>query len=94
MSRLVPGAAEAARYAYLGAFFVLLAGFFHPLISGSSGEPVVLGTVTLFVGLAGGALAYRGASSQPGRRLYLGAGLGLVGLSLLFILQLTGRSLL
>ena len=35
-------------------FLLLLAGFFHPLITNTSFDIVVVGVLVLFVGLAGG----------------------------------------
>ncbi len=79
------------KYVYLVAFFTLLAGIFHPLITGRSTDGVVSGVLVLFVGLAGGVLLYKSASSEKRREIYLGAGLGLVAISLALIFQITGR---
>ena len=70
---------------------MLLAGVFHPLISGSSFDTVITGTLILFVGLAGGVLVYKAAISDKRRGIYLGGGFGLIAISLAYILQLTGR---
>ena len=72
-------------------FFALLSGFFHPLITGGSLDGVVLGTIVLFVGLFGGVLLYKSATSENKRLIYMGAGFGLIGISLALIFQLTGR---
>ena len=79
------------RYIYLIIFFALLAGLFHPLITGASFDTVVVGVMILFVGLAGGVLIYKASSTDKRRGIYLGTGLGLVALSLVFISQITGR---
>ncbi|MCE9652021.1 MAG: hypothetical protein K8Q89_03035 [Nitrosarchaeum sp.] len=80
------------KYIYLIAFFVLLSGFFHPLISNTSFDVVILGTMVLFVGLAGGVLLYKSAISEKRRGLFLGGGFGLIAISLFYIFQITGRS--
>ena len=72
-------------------FFALLAGFFHPLITGNSFDSVISGVVVLFVGLFGGILVYKSTSSEKNRIIYFGAGFGLIAISLVLIFQLTGR---
>ncbi len=79
------------KYVYIAAFFVLLSGFFYPLITKTSFDGVVTGTLVLFVGLAGGILLYKATVSESRRMIYLGAGFGLVAISLFYIFQLTGR---
>ncbi|MEJ2259327.1 MAG: hypothetical protein P8X78_02280 [Nitrosopumilaceae archaeon] len=79
------------KYVYLVMFFALLAGFFHPLITGNSFDSVISGVVVLFVGLAGGILVYKSASSEKNRIIYFGVGFGLIAISLALIFQLTGR---
>jgi uncharacterized membrane protein YjjP (DUF1212 family) len=79
------------KYVYLVAFFALLAGFFHPLITGNSFDSVISGVVVLFVGLVGGILVYKSTSSEKNRIIYFGAGFGLIAISLALIFQLTGR---
>ena len=79
------------KYVYLIAFFALLSGFFHPLITNTSFDGVVIGVIVLFVGLAGGILIYKAATSEKRKIMFLGAGFGLIGISLFFIIQLTGR---
>ena len=80
------------KYVYLVMFFALLSGFFHPLITGGSLEGVVSGTIVLFVGLFGGVLVYKSATSENKRLIFMGAGFGLIGISLTLIFQLTGRT--
>ena len=89
--QIVGRLAGGAKYAYLGVFFVLLAGFFHPLVSGASFEGVVAGTLVLALGLGGAILVYKASTANSGRGTYFGAGFGLMALSLTFILLLTGR---
>ena len=79
------------KYFYLVVFFVLLAGFFHPLITKTSFDGVIIGVLILFVGLAGGILLYRAATSESKRAIFLGSGFALMSISLYYIFQLTGR---
>ncbi len=79
------------KYIYLVAFFALLAGFFHPLITNTSFDSVIVGVLVLFVGLAGGVLLYRSATSENKRGIFLGGGFALIAISLYYIFQLTGR---
>jgi hypothetical protein len=79
------------KYVYLVAFFALLAGFFHPLITNTSFDSVVVGVLVLFVGLAGGVLLYKSATSEKRRGIFLGGGFALMAISLYYIFQLSGR---
>jgi len=72
-------------------FFALLAGFFSPFITGNSFEDVFLGVAVLFVGLIGGILVYKFASSKKTRIIYLLIGFTLIVISLGLVFQLTGR---
>jgi len=91
MSKLGSKTMTGIKYVYLIGFFTLLAGFFHPLITGQSFDSVIIGVLVLFVGLAGGILLYKGAASSTRRGIYLGGGFALIAISLSYIFQLTGR---
>ena len=91
MSNISSKALTGAKYIYLIIFFALLAGFFHPIISGASPNNVIIGVLILFVGLAGGVLVYKASTSENRRGIYLGGGFGLIAISFAYILQLTGR---
>ncbi len=80
------------KYVYLIAFFGLLAGFFHPLITNTSFDGVIAGTIILFVGLAGSVLLYRAATSENKRAIFLAGGFALMSISLFYIFQFTGRT--
>ena len=55
--------AQIPRYAYLLAFFALLSGIFVPLIAHQiSFDIVIQGIATLFLGLAGGILLFKGCN--------------------------------
>ena len=79
------------KYVYLIFFFALLAGFFHPLITGASFDPVLTGVLVLFVGLAGAVLVFKAATSEKRRGIFLGGGFGLIAISFAYILTVTGR---
>ena len=79
------------KYGYLIAFFALLSGIFYPIITDTSFEPVISGILVLFLGLAGGVLLYRATISETKREIFFGSGFVLIGISLYFIFQLTGR---
>ena len=80
------------KYIYLVAFFALLSGLFYPLITNTSFDSVIVGVLILFVGLAGGVLLYRSATSENYRVIFLGVGFALMAISLYYIFQLTGRA--
>ena len=78
------------RYAYLLAFFALLAGIFFPLITyQTSFDVVIQGIATLFLGLAGAILLYKGVTSDKRRGIFIAIGFALIAISLalIFFLQ-------
>jgi len=79
------------KYVYLIIFFTLLSGIFYPLIQGLSLHIVFGGVLVLFVGLFGGILLYKATTSETKREIFFGSGFALIGISLYFIFQLTGR---
>ena len=77
------------RYAYLLAFFALLAGIFFPLITHQTYFDVVIqGTATLFLGLAGAILLFKGITSDKRRGIFITIGFALIVISLALILQI------
>lgn len=84
-------AIDSFKYVYIIVFFMFLAGFFHPLITGTSFDIVVIGVLVLMLGLAGGVLLYRAATDNGKKGLFLGIGLGLMAISTLGIYYMTGR---
>jgi len=79
------------KYVYLIAFFALLSGFFHPIVTDTSFDGVIVGVIVLFVGLAGGIMLYKATVSEKRRFVFLGIGFALISISLSYIFQLTGR---
>jgi len=88
--------AQIPRYAYLLVIFALLAGVFFPLITpGISYDYVIQGTATLFLGLAGGILLFKAATSDNRRGILIAIGFVLIAicLALIYHLQEAFRSL-
>ena len=77
------------RYAYLLAFFALLAGIFFPLITyQTSFDNVIQGIATLFLGLAGAILLFKGVTSDKRRGIFIAIGFALIAISLALIFML------
>ena len=77
------------RYAYLLAFFALLAGIFFPLITYQiSFDVVIQGIATLFLGLAGAILLFKGVTSDKRREIFIAIGFALIAISLVVIFML------
>ena len=77
------------RYVYLLAFFALLAGIFFPLITYQTSFNIVIqGVGTLFLGLAGAILLFKGATSDKRRGIFIAIGFALITISLALIFTL------
>ena len=77
------------RYAYLLAFFALLAGIFFPLITNQKSFDVVFqGIATLFLGLAGAILLFKATTSDRRRGIFITIGFALIAISLSLIFML------
>ena len=80
------------RYVYLVAIFALLSGVFFPLITTGADAAynfVIGGAATLFLGLAGGILLFKGATSDRNQGILLAVGFVLIAISiaLIFLVQ-------
>ena len=76
------------RYVYLVTIFVLLSGVFFPLITIGADEAynfAIGGAATLFLGLAGGILLFKGATSDGSRGILLTVGFVLIAVSIALI---------
>jgi len=81
--------AQIPRYAYLLAIFALLAGVFFPLITpGIPYDHVIQGTATLFLGLVGGILLFKAATSDNRKGVLIAIGFTLIAISLTLIYHL------
>ena len=90
-----PILAQIPRYAYLLAIFALLAGIFFPLITpGVPFDHAIQGIVTLSLGLVGGILLFKAATSDNRRGIFIAVGFALITISLVLIyhIQETVRS--
>ena len=91
-----PILAQIPRYAYLLAIFALLSGVFFPLITpGVPFDHAIQGIVTLSLGLVGGILLFKAATSDNRRGIFIAVGFALIAISLVLIyhIQETVRSL-
>ena len=80
---------QVPRYAYLLAFFALLAAIFSPLIiAQTSFDLVIQGIVTLFLGLIGAILLFKATTSDERRGLFIVIGFVLIAISLALIFSL------
>ncbi len=80
-----------ARYVYLVAFFALLSGMFYPIITHSSWDLVIFGTLILFVGLAGTVSIYKAATAEKHKKAYLIIGLVITSLALFLVYGAIGK---
>jgi len=88
--------AQIPRYVYMLAIFALFSGIFFPLITpGISYDYAIQGTATLFLGLVGGILLFKAATSdkRKGERRAIGFALIAISLTLIYHLQEAFRSL-
>ena len=70
------------RYAYLLAFFALLAGVFVPLITYQvSFDLVIQGIAVLSLGLAGAILLFKGVTSDKRRGIFIAIGFAVIAIS-------------
>jgi len=77
------------RYAYLLAFFAFLSGIFYPLITQQTSFDVVIqGIATLFLGLTGAILLFKGTTSNKRRGIFIAIGFALIAISLALIFML------
>ena len=80
--------AQIPRYAYCLAIFALLAGIFSPFVSlGIPFDYVIMGTLTLFLGLAGGILLFKATTSDNRRGILIAIGFASIAISLALIFQ-------
>ena len=84
--------AQIPRYAYCLAIFALLAGVFSPFVlPGVSFDYVIMGTLTLFLGLAGGILLFKATTSDNRRGILIAIGFASIAISLALIFQTVFR---
>ena len=81
------------KYAYIIGAVALLSGIFTPLTLGVEIEDVILGMLSIFLGLAGGVVIFLGIKSQKLTTIMVSAGLGMMFGSLVLIFELSNKSL-
>ena len=91
MSNISSKALASFKYVYLAIFFALLSGFFHPLITNTSFDIVIIGSLVLSVGLAGGIVLYKASTSDTKKEIFFAAGFALIGISIYYIFEYAGR---
>ena len=84
--------AQIPRYVYLFGFFILISGIFFPLITPNAPYDLVIqGTAVLFLGLAGGILLFKAATSEKRQVTVIVIGFALIIISLALIFHFQGE---
>tara|TARA_A100001037_G_scaffold134826_1_gene122155 strand:- start:215 stop:601 length:387 start_codon:yes stop_codon:yes gene_type:complete len=81
------------KYAYIIGISALLCGIFTPITIGVEIEDVILGMLTIFLGLGGGVAIFLGIKKQKFITQMILIGLGMMSVSLILIFELSERSL-
>ena len=90
-SRSNPILSQITRYVYLVAIFALLSGVFFPLITTGVDDAfsfVIGGTLILFLGVTGGILIFKAATSNKNQIILLAIGFILLAISLTLIFMI------
>ena len=83
------------KYVYLIFFFALLSGMFYPIIEqGAKTDQVVIGTLILFVGLAGALCLYKAGTSEKRQKTYLITGFAILSIALLLVFSAAGITII
>ena len=82
------------KYVYIIAAVALLSGIFTPLTLDVELEDVIIGMLSIFLGLAGGIVIFLGIKTQKFTTIMVCGGLGMMIGSLILIYELTNRSLI
>ena len=105
MSNISSKALASFKYVYLAIFFALLSGFFHPLITNTSFDIVIIGSLVLSVGLAiilirskynvrymhPKSNLYKAATSDTKKEIFFASGFALIGISIYYIFEYAGK---
>ena len=76
------------KYIYIIAAASLFSGIFTPLTIGAEFESVVVGILSILLGLGGGILIFLGIKNQKSTTLFVIGGLGIMIVSLILILEI------
>ncbi len=82
------------KYAYIIAAVALLSGIFTPLTIGAEIETVIVGMLSIFLGLAGGIIIFLGIKTQKYTTIMVCGGLAIMIVSLILIYQSTNHPLI
>ena len=83
-----------SKYVYIIAAAALLSGIFTPITLDYPLASVILGMLTVFLGLGGGILIFWGIKAQRFRSIMVCGGLGMLVVSLILIYEMGQRSIL
>ena len=83
-----------SKYVYSIAAAALLSGIFTPLTINAEITTVVYGILTILLGLGGGILIFLAIKNQKFRSIMVLGGSGIMIISVIFIYELAGRSIL
>ncbi len=76
------------KYIYIVAAAALFSGIFTPLTIGAEFESVITGILSILLGLGGGIVLFLGIKYQKSTKLLVIAGLGMMIVSLILILEI------
>lgn len=79
------------KYGYLIFFFALLSGMFYPIITHTSGDNVIEGTLILFIGLAGAVSLYKAGTADKHQKAYLITGFAILAIALVLVYAAMGK---
>jgi len=82
------------KYVYIIAAVALLSGIFTPLTLDVELEDVIIGMLSIFLGLAGGIVIFLGIKTQKFTTIMVCGGLGMIFGSLMLIYESTNHSLI
>ena len=82
------------KYVYIIAAVALLSGIFTPLTLDVELEDVIIGMLSIFLGLAGGIVIFLGIKTQKFTTIMVCGGLGMIFGSLILIYESTNHSLI
>ena len=88
MSHVTSRTLSSFKYAYIVAFFLLMASIFQPLTTGNGVDKMIAGLFILLLGLSGGFVLWKSTHNESNRILYMTIGFGLVGASLYLIFMI------
>ena len=85
---------SASKYVYIVIAAALLCGIFTPITLDYPIDTVILGMLTVFLGLGGGVIIFLGTKTQRFSSIMVCGGLGMFIVSLILIYEMAQRSIL